>query len=70
MIVVVTFSFMILTCTIVLMLKTNSLGLLLDPQRLHIKSIIDILGSAMDTALQFAFEMQFPPQGHISLGVF
>ena len=63
MIVAVTFSFMILTCTIVLMLKTNSLGLLLDPQSLHIKIIIDVLGSAMYTALQFAFEIQFPPWG-------
>lgn len=63
MIVAVTFSFMILTCTIVLMLKTNSLGLLLDPQSLHIKIIIDVLGSAMYTALQFAFEIQFPPRG-------
>lgn len=65
MIAVVTF--IILKCASVF---THNLWLLMEPQRLQIKAVIDILGAALDTVLQFAFEILFSTKSHISLYVF
>lgn len=50
--------------------QTNNLGLLIEPQRLQIKIVIDVLGATLDTVLQFAFEILFSTEGRISLGLF
>lgn len=50
--------------------QTNNLGLLIEPQSLQIKILIDVPGATLDTVLQFVCAILFSTKGHISLGVF
>lgn len=49
--------------------QTNNLGFLIEPQRLQIKIVINVLGATLDSVLQFAFEILFSTKDHISLGL-
>lgn len=72
-VIIITFIFLILLCAIIFYInknQTNNLGLLIEPQRLQIKTVIDILGATLASVVQFAFEILFSTKGRISLGLF
>lgn len=70
MIVIVTFIFTLMCVIVFTLNKQTNLWLLIESQKLQIKIVVEISGPALDTVLQFAFEILFSTDGHINQDFF